>query len=55
MIVIINICSQNYFSKNATNAKTVVPGNAVLKIIASLVPHLGYRICCILNKHLVNA
>lgn len=55
MIVIINIYSQNYFSKNATNAKALVPGNAVLKTVASLVPHLGYRICCTLNKHLVNA
>lgn len=55
MIVIINICSQNYFSKNVTNVKALLPGNAVLKIIASLVPHLGYRTCYTLNKHLVNA
>ena len=36
MIVTINICSQNYFSKNAINVKAQLPENVVLKIIAFL-------------------
>ena len=38
IIIIINIFSQSYFSRNATNTRALVPGNAVLKINASLVP-----------------